>query len=280
MAPRSRCRAGGVPCEPVILDDPTARQTGAFCRGGCAAGDPGRRFETATFGAKSGSADTAKTWQGLVGLQADHPNTPEAIQASHWLLRIPSPLDRLNPRNIPAVERVPGQPNELVAILGENRWRQWLAPVYAIAYRPDGSVIATGGEGPRVYIWDATKGRLLATLTGHTGVIQAVAYSPNGKFLASGSRDKTIRIWDAVTNNLIRELKGHKEPVVALAFSPDSQTLVSGSVDKTAQLWNLTDGKARPFRPGHKGPVRAVALCPTATTSLPAANTVPFTSGA
>src|SRR5215469_12017804 len=55
-----------------------------------------------------------------------------------------SPLDRLNPKNIPALERFDWQPKELVAVLGEHRGRQG-ASAMAVAFSPDGKVLASAG---------------------------------------------------------------------------------------------------------------------------------------
>jgi WD40 repeat protein len=46
-----------------------------------------------------------------------------------------------------------------------------------------------------VRLWDATKGELLHTLRGHTGLVSSLAFSPDGRSLVSGSRDRTVKVW-------------------------------------------------------------------------------------
>src|SRR5262245_17477168 len=50
--------------------------------------------------------------------------------------------------------------------------------VRAVAFAPDGSTFASGGDDRTVRVWDAATNRLSRTLEGHTGKVTAVAYSP------------------------------------------------------------------------------------------------------
>src|SRR5262245_44424199 len=68
--------------------------------------------------------------------------------------------------------------------------------VDAMAFSPDGRLIATGGVDTAIKIWDAATGRVLRTLAGHHGGVKAVAFSPDGRRLASGGNDGRIRFWE------------------------------------------------------------------------------------
>ena len=52
--------------------------------------------------------------------------------------------------------------------------------VSAVAFSPDGRMLATGGFDATVRLWDVETHAFLRTLTGHRGVVQSVAFSPDG----------------------------------------------------------------------------------------------------
>jgi WD40 repeat protein len=114
--------------------------------------------------------------------------------------------------------------------------------VNAVAFSPDGKVLASGSYDETVQLWDATTGAWKQTLEGHSDCVKAVAFSPDGKVLASASDDNTVRLWDATTGAWKHTLEGHMDSVNAVAFSPDGKVLASASGDKTVRLWNATTG--------------------------------------
>ncbi len=66
--------------------------------------------------------------------------------------------------------------------------------IWAIAFSPDGTKLATGGTDGAVKIWDET-GNLLATYLGHKNAVDAIAFNHDGTLLGSGGRDGAVRIW-------------------------------------------------------------------------------------
>src|SRR5579871_2304024 len=95
--------------------------------------------------------------------------------------------------------------------------------VNAVAFSPDGKLLASASNDRTVRLWDTATGATLQKLEGHTSEVKAVAFSPDGKLLASASHDTTVRLCDTATGATLQKLEGHKDPVRAVAFSPDGK---------------------------------------------------------
>ena len=140
------------------------------------------------------------------------------------------------------------------------------AVTLALAYSPDGRLLAQAGEDKTILLRDAATDEVIKTLTGHTDVVNGLAFAPDGRTLASASYDKTVRLWDIATGGEKATLSGHSNWVLAVAFAPDGKTLASASYDKLVKLWDVANAKERASLAKHTASVRAVAFAPDGKT--------------
>jgi WD40 repeat protein len=160
-----------------------------------------------------------------------------------------------------------------VARVNLAAWRQTVCPVSgvlhtadivtALAYRPDGRVLATGcldgQEG--VQLWDANgqpRGAPLAT----GDKVAYLAWSPDGRMLAVTSTAKRpiISFWDPESGVRLPSRLAPSNRISALAWLPDGKTVATACEDHNVRLWDLASGKPKEPLFAHPRRINAMVL--------------------
>lgn len=122
-----------------------------------------------------------------------------------------------------------GLPDHVSRVIGNVRLRH-SGEINAVAFSPDGLLIATAGSDHLVKVWDLGNGHELFACVGHTDKVRGLAWSTDGKILASAGAEKNIKIWDAKTGQEKVNIDAAGKEVTALALSKDGKHLFTGQL--------------------------------------------------
>lgn len=134
--------------------------------------------------------------------------------------------------------------------------------IFAVAWSPDGTSIASGSWDKTVQVWEASNGRRIWIYRSHLTSVPALAWSPDGRCIASASVDGTVRVWEATTGRNIQTFDGHHSYVYAVTWSPDGRRIASGGNDRKVHIWDAVIGELLLTYENHVSDVTAVAWSP------------------
>jgi WD40 repeat protein/tetratricopeptide (TPR) repeat protein len=138
-----------------------------------------------------------------------------------------------------------------------------LHPVSALAFSPDGRVLATGDHRGAIHLWDARTGAMIGEPLSAGSVVFSVAFSPDGRLLAAGTGQLVHQavLWDLGSGQARGDPGRFRDRVPILTFSPDGADLAAGSWDGSALVIATSTGRVR-AELRHGGSLSGVAFSP------------------
>ncbi|EXC04821.1 F-box-like/WD repeat-containing protein [Morus notabilis] len=142
--------------------------------------------------------------------------------------------------------------------------------VFACAWSPSGSLLASGSGDSTARIWSIADGAsksamqngpadavVLRHFKGRTNEkskdVTTLDWNGDGTLLATGSYDGQARIWSG-DGELRSSLNKHKGPIFSLKWNKKGDYLLSGSVDKTAIVWDVKTEECKQQFEFHSAP--------------------------
>src|SRR5262245_20050959 len=152
-------------------------------------------------------------------------------------------------------------PPHAVARLGQTKFVGGFM-INHVCYSPDGKILASGGNGRGLCLWEATTGKLLHHCTTRTfPSTYTAAFSPDGRRVVTAEGTPVV-VWDVATGKKLHELKGHTNGVLTVAWADNGKWIASGSHDATVRVWDADTGKQLHSLTGHDKLPRQIAFSP------------------
>jgi eukaryotic-like serine/threonine-protein kinase len=154
-----------------------------------------------------------------------------------------------------ALENVPAESADIARALrislagwhaGPKRLERTLAhggAIHAVAFSPDGRVLATASADQTARLWDLAKGGPLTAPIRHEEKVRAIAFNLNGSVLATATEDGLVHRWDAPSGERIGNPIPLGSPPSAMIFSPDGSKIAVASRSDGPCLIEVASGR-------------------------------------
>lgn len=144
--------------------------------------------------------------------------------------------------------------------------------VRCVAFAPDGSLLATGGDDRSVRLWRLPDGQPLNVLGGHGDMVFDIGITPDGRRLVSVTLDSDmVRLWQLPDGHQVELPKAKNPGGHCLAVDPRGRFVATGGLDDRVWFWSLPDlrllGKTLVY---HAGYPTAVVVSPDGDTVISA----------
>ncbi len=132
--------------------------------------------------------------------------------------------------------------------------------VDAVAFSPDGTKIASGGNDGKLIIWDVSSGRVLHDIQADRFSVDFVTFSPDGGHVLGGCGRK-MKLYGTETGQLDRTFEA-ESIVKDAAFTPDGNTIFGGMINNNLGVWDAARGTNMGTLTGHTSNVSSVDISP------------------
>lgn len=174
------------------------------------------------------------------------------------------PQDR-DPLHEQAVERIrrwieqgasDDTPHDLIDRVNADHPPVYSTPpiVTALAYSPDGSILAVCGYHETL-LFSPDSGALLSRLIGRAERIESIAFSPDGTRLAvaggSPSRYGELQIWNVAKRELEHAESVTADSIRGVSWSPSGELVAFGCADRSVRAFDVKKKKLTLFNAAH-----------------------------
>jgi WD40 repeat protein len=108
--------------------------------------------------------------------------------------------------------------------------------VTAVAFSPDGVLLASGDRNGGLRVWESDAGGEYLNLEAHKAAITALAWRPDSNVLASSSEDGDVILWEMNNGAIVKRWTAHGGGTLGVDYSHDGKLVTSGR-DRHIKTW-------------------------------------------
>jgi polar amino acid transport system permease protein len=125
----------------------------------------------------------------------------------------------------------------------EEEWLGHEAEVTALAFSPDGEILASGSADTTIVFWEYETGEVKWEAEGHWSAVTKLVFNSDGSAMLSGSKDSKVRTWRLPGGKSTAYYEGHLSAVNGAAFGEQPDTILTAGDDGTVRMWETANQK-------------------------------------
>ena len=147
--------------------------------------------------------------------------------------------------------------------------KQLIDRVTALAFSPNGTVLATGSGSPsrsgELKLWRVSDGSPLLEVTdAHSDTIVGLEFSPDGQYLATASTDRFAKVFRVSDGALVTAFEGHTSHVLDVTWRADGLVLATAGADNVIKLWDFEEKRQIKTIDGYTQEITSVSFADNA----------------
>lgn len=168
----------------------------------------------------------------------------------------------------------PGQrfsPTPVPTAVVVQQFHRHTAMVRAVAWSPDGTMLASGGDDGMLLLW--TPDTVVRHQLIHPESVRTLAWSPDGQRIVTGSGTSVSFVDAQIGQFLSRPHNAHHAAVTSVTWSTTpGHPVVSGSLDQRAAVWETEHYSLLRVFPRHTAPIESITSAPGPAGSIASAS--------
>lgn len=126
--------------------------------------------------------------------------------------------------------------------------------ITAIAFSPNGQMLASADRNGGLHIWDPENGQEIFALAGHAASVHGLAWRGDSKILASCSEDGSIKTWEMENGKQVKTWVAHEGGAMGVAYSHEGLIASCGRNGKV-RTWDGDGNKKKSMEMGEELPL-------------------------
>ncbi|XP_031557021.1 angio-associated migratory cell protein-like [Actinia tenebrosa] len=122
------------------------------------------------------------------------------------------------------------------------------ASVFSVSIDPENSsLVASGGEDDKAYVWKIADGELAFECKGHKDSVTCTAFSHDSKFVCTGDMSGVIKVWDTQSGQEVWNFETGGD-LEWLEWHQLAHVLLAGTADGDVWMWKIPSGDTKTFQ--------------------------------